>query len=433
MSWRCTRHLSRSRAPLVGALVAAAVLIARPASAGPPAADSPLFRVWESAKDAPARFGYCDREGKTVIPVRFEQARPFREGLAYVSTGDNWCLIDRSGRVVVRLPQDFTCTSDFSDGMAAVVRGATLNVDFLQGGRWGYVDRDGRVAGWLRSPPVDDWPLNNFSDDRAAVRVGDKWGFLDKKVELRVEAKFDEVRPFSEGVAAVRVGKDWRYIDADGRPAVPGRFNAAGGFSAALAPVTRGDRSAFIDRSGREVFRIRGDWGEQTRFSEHLAAVHLTPRGQAPAGATCWACGADIAGMEYGDPCPNCHRPAGDPKWGFVDEHGAERIAPAYVDCRPFSGGLAAVREKEDGPWGFIDPAGHLVIPCAFASVGPGFTGGVCEVLTPLADTRVVDGVWINEPLPYDALIDGKGHFVWRSPNLIETQALREKAAPNGG
>jgi hypothetical protein len=50
-------------------------------------------------------------------------------------------------------------------------------------------------------------------------------------------------------------------------------------------------------------------------------------------------------------------------KKGFVDENGNEVIPCIYHNVKAFSGGMAEVQEKADGPWFFIDVNGKKVKP----------------------------------------------------------------------
>src|SRR5579863_9388628 len=68
-------------------------------------------------RDADGRYGYADRQGKLVIPARFNGARPFYEGLAAASEDDGWGFIDTSGSF--RISPSYTGVEDFLDGQAA--------------------------------------------------------------------------------------------------------------------------------------------------------------------------------------------------------------------------------------------------------------------------------------------------------------------------
>jgi hypothetical protein len=56
-----------------------------------------------------------------------------------------------------------------------------------------------------------------FHEEFAAVKIGKKWGYVDKTGKVIIHLQFDDVRNFSEGLAEVRVGERWIFIDKTGR------------------------------------------------------------------------------------------------------------------------------------------------------------------------------------------------------------------------
>jgi hypothetical protein len=55
---------------------------------------------------------------------------------------------------------------------------------------------------------------------------------------------FDLARDFSEGRAAVMVGKKWGFIGRDGVVVIEPQYDSAWSFSEGIAPVIRGSRRA---------------------------------------------------------------------------------------------------------------------------------------------------------------------------------------------
>ena len=43
-----------------------------------------------------------------------------------------------------------------------------------------------------------------------------KYGFVNKNGEVVIPCKYDEARSFSEGIAAVRLGDKWGFVDKKG-------------------------------------------------------------------------------------------------------------------------------------------------------------------------------------------------------------------------
>jgi len=70
----------------------------------------------------------------------------------------------------------------------------------------------------------------DFHEGRAAVKVEDKFGFIDQIGQVVIPPRFDRVAEFSEGLAAVEVGRKWGIVDPNGKLVIPPRFTSAGNF-----------------------------------------------------------------------------------------------------------------------------------------------------------------------------------------------------------
>jgi len=55
-----------------------------------------------------------------------------------------------------------------------------------------------------------------FSEELAAMRVKDKWGYIDKDGKFIIEPQFSFALRFMEGKALVRKGESLHYINKDG-------------------------------------------------------------------------------------------------------------------------------------------------------------------------------------------------------------------------
>jgi len=110
-----------------------------------------------------------------------------------------------------------------------------------------------------------------FSEGLAAVQLGERWGFIDRRGRLVIPAEFEDgwatspggvrggppIGSFREGLAAVYKDGSWRFIDAKG-VAIPGRFVKAAmgnyGFRDGIASVCGKKRCGYIDRTGRAIW-----------------------------------------------------------------------------------------------------------------------------------------------------------------------------------
>jgi len=254
--------------------------------------------------------GYVDHAGKLAMPVWFDAAHEFSEGLAAAGKPETLGYIDRSGKHVIR-PR-FLWAGPFSSGVARVIEGGPCN--FAGYGPCAFANPSvlgfpRYRAGWDQRYPRCTYTFINrrgerlinrhfqdaldFSEGLAAVGDGKQWGFIDKSGVVRIPLQFDDVGPFSEGLARFRRGRDWGYLDTSGRVVIEARFEVAedfsegaavvghrnggmwfidrsgkrlfnrgyrtaGGFRFGLAHVANGAEHAYIDRSGRTVFSYRG-------------------------------------------------------------------------------------------------------------------------------------------------------------------------------
>lgn len=221
----------------------------------------------ESAGNMNYTVGYIDQTGGIIIAPRFDLARGFSEGLAYVEAETEGLrgFIDRNGKAVIKL--DGLLAKDFHEGLAAVGTGKFE-------GKWGYIDRSGKLVVKLEYSFADD-----FSEGLAGVEIDRKYGFINKGGEVAIPARFGLRKGFphpivtvssgrfSEGLACVRVDDLYGFIDKRGHFVVSPRFMRAQEFSEGLAwVVTTEWKVGWIDKSGESV--VTGVKGESFSYKK---------------------------------------------------------------------------------------------------------------------------------------------------------------------
>ena len=209
------------------------------------------------------KWGYIDRTGAWAIEPQWDRVDSFQQvGLAMVCTGEGEGLINREGKVVV--PPRYDYIFEFSDGLAAVRVDGASGADTS---RWGYIDLNGRdvvAAIWSVTMP--------FSNGRGLVRMEERGNqtYVDTTGKQAFDGEFPDASSFSEGLAAVWVAagaKQGGYIDTTGQMVIAPQFDVAQPFHNGLAvagytidpsagPYAR-NNLGFIDRSGAWVIEPR--------------------------------------------------------------------------------------------------------------------------------------------------------------------------------
>ncbi|MDO4531642.1 MAG: WG repeat-containing protein [Bacillota bacterium] len=258
--------------------------------------------------DGESKFGYVDRSGNLIVPMLYESAGNFSEGLAAVS-----------------LEYDYTEKSDGYDLHAA----------------YGYIDRTSKMVIEAKYKDAGD-----FFEGVARVRTENGVGYIDKEGKEVIPCQYKWGGYFKNGVTFVTEEDGWKtwLIDKTGKKlqlVAEGRYAVYANDSLdrddtlkngvlmqeEIVDLPDGDHKhmfQYFDETGAlsyEEYRIKKE------FSEGLSPYHHS----------------------------NLR------KYGYVDETGEWIIRPAFDQAEPFEGGYAVVANEiymEDGArdaeWGII-------------------------------------------------------------------------------
>jgi hypothetical protein len=173
-------------------VVSALSIQAQTAKEKPPSAVR-LFPFHEGGKDG--KWGYISRHGEVVVPAGFIYALDFSDGLAEVQTAKGIGFIDAQGKMVFTLPEELRQVDwilPFSDGLAA----------FSVKGKCGYFNRQGKVVVEAKYDDVEKFShglaavnsgAKSIGRPRPSIKEGGKWGFIDRTGRLVIPLQFDWV------------------------------------------------------------------------------------------------------------------------------------------------------------------------------------------------------------------------------------------------
>jgi hypothetical protein len=191
-----------------------------------------------------------------------------------------------------------------------------------------------------------------FEEGLAAVKLGEKWGFIDETGTLKIPIKYDYASLFVDGYVSVgQTGSDGNYkyglLNKAGTLVIPCKYDGLGTFSEGLISVQVGNKMGFMNIKGVMIIPLKFDFtsGQMGYFSGGYAIIQ--------------------AGKKY----------------LFIDKTGKELTPPRYSAATEFREGMAPVaidtswnKVTSDGSkitsaWGFIDTKGKEVIRCKYENV----------------------------------------------------------------
>jgi hypothetical protein len=302
-------------------------------------------------------WGFADLSGKLVIDAKFKKVISFSEdGYAayYDAKTKQFGFIDINGGALATAVSDFKLPEVFGFGMKGF-KGGFAAVKVVD--KWGYLNTEGKLVILAKYDKVTP-----FDQGYATVKLGDKFLVVDQNAaEFPVDvAGLADVNDFSELLASFKTDADQvGFIDGHGKVAIEARFKAAGDFSGGLAWAKDATGTVgYINEKGEWVIAPKFESGKNFDPETGLARVKNGDRwGYVnKAGEVSYMNDSDLFedffnGLARG-------RKAG--KFGFYNSKMEWVIQPQYDGARDFKNGYAAV--KKGDLWGVIDANGNMVI-----------------------------------------------------------------------
>ncbi|WP_287619273.1 WG repeat-containing protein [Parabacteroides sp.] len=144
----------------------------------------------------------------------------------------------------------------------------------------------------------------------------------------------------------------WGYVNMDEKWKIAPAFNDCTEFSNNVAMVKRHDKWGMIDLSGNELIPCL--FGVLKSFDYGKAIVRC--QGKELTVDSKW----DPLSLITNSDTQLAPKKMSNGKWGYMDLHGNMMVKGLYDEVRPFSQGMAAI--KQDGYWGYINGNNKVVI-----------------------------------------------------------------------
>lgn len=195
-----------------------------------------------------------------------------------------------------------------------------------------------------------------FVNGLLPVRQGNKVGYINKHGKVVIPLIYDSLggsdwaRGAYGGRIVVKKSGAFGMIDSRGHTIVAFDKNIShlGDMSKGSAAITKSGKKYRIDANGNAL----GNTTKPSAQASQNQSPPVTPAQSTP---------------KLAHDTPFFPRESKG-RWGFVDMDGTPMIVFVFDEVRPFSEGLAAVRQ--DTHWGFIDKSGALVVDFRFDDAG---------------------------------------------------------------
>ena len=296
------------------------------------------------------KWGYVDRAGEWRVDPQFGDASFLVNGMAHVFSAEgediDFWFIDSEGNPV---PEEKSGVFFFSEGLA--LRGDPNT------GKYGYIDAEGE---WVIEPQFSIYPpayadmhsydfssgMAIYTEPReynlinqaifdygkvyinAATTINRKYGFINRKGQTVIPAKYEYVSRFHEGADVVLDIEKYGYMDVKGDWLIEPQYDSAGDYSEGYAVVKSNGVWSFIDAEGKTTAVLEQGSYPSTSFSDGLIAVH------------------DVHGLS-----------------GYMNSKGEWVIPAQFTSIGTFYDGLASVEIEEEGTTicGYINTSGEMV------------------------------------------------------------------------
>jgi len=322
------------------------------------------------------KWGFIDTTGKMVIAPQFNPSQPqfnahFSEGLVAVNTtsgliagketndpgSTRWGFADKSGKIVIPIKYEANYYSPphFSEGLA-VISGRFIGTTIATFGlhsKYGFIDKTGKLV-----IPQNYDDASDFYEGLASVKVGEKYGFIDKTGKMVIPPTYDKPSYFKDGIAIVEINHLGYAIDKQNKRLLAKGLEGLNPFFEGLARFEENDRTGYIDMKGNVKIKPTLEFG-----SEQSARLSYFSEG---------LCQFEDGSHALKDKYGNFRG-----KFGYINKDGKTVIPAQYDYAGPFKNGIAIV--SFGGYYGYIDKSGNFLLKPIYANAGY-FIDGIARV-----------------------------------------------------
>ncbi len=161
------------------------------------------------------KYGYIDKNGNEKIPLIFDNATSFNNGVAFVKYREKWKIIDYNGNQITNVDYDDYTYDKFTVHSKKCVFEGGLDIVKLNS-KFGVINTHGKII-----VPIKYEYIDRFSEGLAVVVLDNKYGYIDKKGDVKIPLRYERAGWFSKGIAMAKYNGKWGAIDYNGNIKIP--------------------------------------------------------------------------------------------------------------------------------------------------------------------------------------------------------------------
>jgi hypothetical protein len=219
-----------------------------------------------TAEDGRYLYGFLNKQGKEVIPLKYESATDFNEDKAVVRVAEGqYELIDRKGRTLHSFSKAYV--GALSDGLMAFQLEAA--------GKFGFMNENGEVV--IEPSFAGAQP---FKDGRAIVNTDEtffRYGLIDQSGRFIIEPDYNDILFLGEGRVALGkaidetipfAGSKYAIADLNGKILTEFKYMNVMEYNNGLASASDTRNTFFIDKNGQVAQNLPVAKGNGTLIME---------------------------------------------------------------------------------------------------------------------------------------------------------------------
>lgn len=242
-------------------------------------------------------------------------------------------------------------------------------IDFEENGKFGYMNCKGEIVVEAKYDGVGTFDKVNGI---GIVHLGEGWGLVNEKGKELLPIGYSYIRDLREGRVGVldTLRKGFILTDKHGKVLNSYIMNPIWEFSNGVGAGQTKDGLVIFDTTGKEFFRIPEGRPASIRSFDMVREGRIALWVDKYVGY--WDLeGNQITATKYQQGKPFFEGRAAvqfKGKWGFIDASGKEIIPPVYEEVHRFDGGVTAVLERKNGKegWYIMDRMGNKVSEVPF-------------------------------------------------------------------